>query len=1145
MVERMDHVSYGGKANLGGVDVVPVWLLTVALAPLWLLPLQVEAQEAAVSQNPAILQDSHMQKLSPLERNLPRLNTVISLTLEDVPIIEALRSISEAGGLKLVYGDNKIVADEHITAAFSETTVLQAIHEILRDKPLALKITAGGQLILTEREIPVIHITEPQPAPLMAPGSITGRVFDQVTNETLPGVNVVIVGTTQGAATDADGRYLIEDVEPGVYRLQASIIGYQSQIVSDVSVSDNQPTEVNFTLREDVAGLEEVVVIGYGTVQRADLTGSIASVKGEDISILPTTSLLHALAGRAPGVQVIQSTGAPGTGPSVRIRGSNSIQGGNEPLYVIDGFPLSGSPTHLNTTDIQSMEILKDASATAIYGSRGANGVVVITTKQGAAGRTRVDFESSYGVQSLRKKLELMNAQEYAQLMNLQAKNDKLQPYFTEDQIASFGEGFDWQDFIFRQAPMLTSALNISGGNTNTRFSVSGSVAAQEGIIPGSDYNRYALRTNFDHTISSKFSVNLASTFSNLQTERKDNGGGQRGNSMINAALSASPLSEPYNPDGTYTVLSQAFPFVAVDLRNPLNQINEQFAEIKANVLLANAALVYKPIPEVAIKVSGGMENRDDRNDSYTTRQYINSSGNASVSTSNSRSLLSENTISYNDTFSERHKISAVAGFTYQEFLTTFLSGSGSGFLSDAFRTYDLNAAATPGIPGSGYARSVILSYLGRVNYNFNDRYLITASIRADGSSRYSPGNKWGYFPSGAFAWRVSEEAFFPENKWIGDLKLRTSWGLTGSQAISPYTTLNQLSSGNTVFGDELYTAFSPSTRLPGTLKWETTEQIDFGMDAALLNERIFLTLDYYVKNTRDLLNTVRLPTSTGFSTTIQNVGKVRNRGFELGINADLISTKDFMWDVETNVGINRNKVVNLYNGEDILTGSVNVLVMQDNVGILREGRPIGQFWGYEVDGYTDAGQFKYKDLNGDGTVDANDKTYIGNPNPDFIYGFGSAASYKNFELSVFVQGVYGNDIFNVSSVASTIDYGQGLNMPREVFLDNWSPENTDARFPIVSRRTTTNPSDRWVEDGSFLRLKNIQLAYSVPVHLMKANWMRNLQVYVSGQNLLTLTNYSWWDPEISSRGGGIDLGIDHYSYPVAKSITFGIRAGL
>ncbi|KAA0992709.1 SusC/RagA family TonB-linked outer membrane protein [Dyadobacter aurulentus] len=969
--------------------------------------------------------------------------------------------------------------------------------------------------------------------------SVTGKVTG-ATNEALPGVSILIKGTTQGTTTDETGAYRLQ-VSTADAVLVFSFVGYVSK---EVSVA-NQST-ISVTLQQDDQQLSEVVVVGYGTVRKSDLTGSLSQVKTKEINAFPATNVLQAMSGRAPGVQVTQNTGAPGAAVSVRIRGTNSVQGSNEPLYVVDGFPTSGSnPTIINNSDIESIEILKDASATAIYGSRGANGVVLITTKQGKSGKMQVDYEGSFSQQSLRKKLDLMNATEYANFYNEQAANDKVAPYFTQDQIAGFGNGYDWQDLIFRKAPMKAHNLTVGGGNEKTRFSIGGSILDQDGIVIGSDYKRYSLRASVNSDISKMFALSYGATLTKIKTERRNNAGGNRGGSMISAAISAPPTLTPYNEDGSYRVLATAYPFISNVLINPLNYINEQTDAVDANRVLANAALTFKPFEGLAIKISGGIENSDDVNEAYTTTRFINSQGSASVSNTRNTSLLSENTISYIKTIREKHSISAVAGFTYQNFTNKSLQGSGVGFLSDITETANLEAANTPGIPGSGYSLSSLLSYLGRVNYSFNSKYLATVSFRADGSSKYSEGNKWGFFPSAALAWRLSEENFIKDIAAITDLKLRSSWGRTGSQAINAYATMNNLEGGKTVFDDALYNTFAPGTRLPGNLKWETTEQLDFGLDAAFLSNRYHFSIDYYIKNTRDLLNTVQLPLGYGFTSTIRNVGQIRNKGLEIALDGRIID-KSFKWDLAGNISFNRNKVVKLYNGADILGGSVGVTLISDAANLLREGEPMSVFYGYLKNGYNELGKEIYKDLNADGVINQLDKTIIGNPNPDFIYGINSTMSFKGLELTIFLQGTQGNDLVNVSSINNTLDYGFGLNMPREVYTNHWTPSNPNAKYPVLSRANSYSYSDRLVEDGSYMRLRNIQLAYNFPLGQWGVKWMRSAQLYVSGQNLLTFTKYSWWDPETNSQGGANSLGqgIDHYSYPTSKAVTAGIRVG-
>lgn len=969
---------------------------------------------------------------------------------------------------------------------------------------------------------------------------VSGRVTSATGGEVLPGVNIAVESTSTGTTAGADGTYRLT-VPSTAATLVFSYIGYVTQ-----RIAVGGRSRLDVTLAEDNKSLNEVVVVGYGTVRKSDLTGALSQVKGKELNSFPATNVLQAMSGRAPGVQVIQNTGAPGAAVSVRIRGTNSIQGSNEPLYVVDGFPTSGSnPTVLNNSDIESIEILKDASATAIYGSRGANGVVIITTKQGKAGKMTVDYEGSYSIQSLRKKLDLMNAKEYATFYNEQAVNDKVAPYFTQTQIDGFGTGFDWQDLVFRKAPMQTHNLTVSGGNEKTRFSVGGSMFNQQGIITGSDYKRYSLRANVNTDVSKFFSLNYGATLTTIKTSRQNNSGGNRGGSLISAITSAPPTLTPYNDDGSYRVLSTAYPFISNVLTNPLNYIEQQTDAMDANRVLANVALTFKPVDGLSIKILGGIESSNDRTDGYTTTRFINSQGSASVSTTRGTSLLSENTISYLKTIAGKHNISAVAGFTYQNFLNTSLGGSGVGFLSDVTETYNLGSANTPGIPSSGYSHSTLLSYLGRVNYSYNSKYLATLSMRADGSSKYSEGGKWGYFPSAALAWRISDEEFLKNIPAISDLKVRASWGRTGSQAIDAYATLNNLAGGKTVFDDALYNTFAPGTRLPGNLRWETTEQADVGLDLGLLNNRFRLTADYYVKNTRDLLNTVQLPLSFGFTSTLQNVGQIQNKGVELAVDGRIVD-KAFKWDLSANVAFNRTKVVKLYGGADILGGNVGVTLISDAANLLREGEQFSVFYGYTADGYDDNGREKYLDLNGDKVINQLDKSIIGNPNPDFIYGLNSSMSYKGLELTLFFQGTQGNDILNVSSINNTLDYGFGLNMPRTVFLDHWTPTNKTAKYPVISRANSYNYSNRLIEDGSYLRLRNIQLAYNLPLSAWGAKWMRSAQVYASGQNLLTLTKYSWWDPETNSQGGSnsIGQGIDHYSYPTAKSVTFGLRVG-
>lgn len=1049
--------------------------------------------------------------------------TVLNLDMENSTVKEVLRNIEKQSEFVFMYSEKLIDVNHEVSVTVKNKKIYEVLDELFAKTNV--KYTVKDRFILlTTVDVAGNEITVQQQR------TVSGTVTDD-SGQPLPGVTVVVKGTTQGTMTNVDGEYSISNI-PENTTLQFSFVGMRTQ-----EIEVGSQTSINIEMVTDAIGIEEVVAIGYGTMRKSDLTGAVASVKGGDLATIPTSNLMQSLAGRTPGVYVLQQSGAPGSGWNVQIRGRNSILGGNEPLYVVDGFPLSGSGniTMLNNSEVESVEILKDASATAIYGSRGANGVVIITTKQGKKGITTVDFESSYGVQTLRKKLDLMDATEYANFMNEQAVNDGLSPHFTQTEINGFGKGFDWQDFVFKSAPILNNTLTVNGGTEKTRFSVSGGVFDQQGIVKGTGFRRYSLRANLNHEINKIFSIQYSSILTKSQTEDEPQGGA-RGSNVVNAAMQAPPTLKPFNQDGTYTIISAGHPFLSATIINPINYINEDERLTDKNSVLANLALLVQPIDGLVLKISGGIENIESRFDHYRTTNFLYSSGSANISLSRIRSLLNENTISYNKIINGIHNIDAVAGFTYQDYQSTPLGVSGVGFLSNIFETYDIGAAATPGIPSSSYSKWTLLSSIARVNYTFNNRYLFTASLRADGSSKFSVGNKWAYFPSASFAWKIKEESFMKDNKFIDDFKLRTSWGVTGSQAISPYETLTQLSSDKTVYGDNLYTTFGPKNTLSSSLKWETTEQANFGVDLAWLKYRYQLTADFYIKNTHDLLNAVILPPSIGYATTVKNVGKIRNTGLELRLDSKILRGK-INWDLSVNFAINRSEVIKLYEGQNIHTGEFNYNVLADNAKILREGEPFGVFYGYLRDGYDEQGNEKYKDLHDDGSINELDKTIIGDPNPGFTYGLNSALSYKDFELTLFFQGSYGNDILNVSGLSS-LDYPGGLNLPKDVYGNNWTPNNTDAKYPINSRFVNIKLSDRQIEDGSYLRLKNIQLLYSIPKK-WNVNVLKDAQIYVSGQNLLTLTNYSWLDPEAVNVFG---QGIDQHIYPTSKTYSLGIK---
>ncbi len=1061
----------------------------------------------------------------------------VTLSEKNVSLEKLFRSIEKQTGYVFFFDHQLIDKAPKVSVDVKKMPLEEALLLCLRGQQLSYSIVGKNIVIKQKENFSPLSVVKTLAQDTMV--TANGRVTDK-SGSPLPEASVVVKGTTNGAVTDAGGNYKLRVARGTV--LLVSFIGFKSE---EAKVIGDQP--LNFSLEDQVSSTEEIVVIGYGAVKKSDLTGSLSQVKSKDITSYPSTNIMQALNGRAAGVRVMQNGGAPGGGISVRIRGTNSILGGNEPLYVIDGFPYNGNPTFLQNSDIASIEILKDASSTAIYGSRGANGVVMITTKSGRKkDATTVDVEAGYTMQTVSKKMPLMNAQQYALLYNEQAKNDGLAAYFTQAQIDSLGRnaGTDWQDLVLRTAPIYNVSATVNGGTEKTKFSMSGSAFLQDGIIKASDYKRYNIRGNIEHDISKMFSVSFNTVLTRLNSSRQNSSLGNRGSDLISAMLMAPPSLTPYLADGTYRRLNTAYPFISNVIINPLIPINEQTDRIKGDRVFTNAALTIRPLEGLTIKISGGIDNLNDRVDRYSNIEpTTNSVGSAGIETTQQTGLLNENVITYMKEV-EKHSFTLMGGFTYQDNTTTTLNGSGTGFLSDVTGTGNLGSAATPGIPSSGYSKWALLSYLGRINYAFDDKYLFTASIRRDGSSRYSRENQWQNFPSAAFAWKASNENFLKQSRIISDLKLRASYGLSGSTSINPYATLNQLGSSNTIFGDALYVAFAPGTTLPGDLKWETTKQLDIGADIGFLQNGLRVTLDYYRKKTENLLNTVRLPASTGYLTTLQNVGEMQNTGVELGVEADILK-REVSWSVNGNIAFNRNKVVKLYKGQDIFGQSFYTGSLNDYVNLLREGQPLGIFYGYRETGYTSTGLLQYEDINKDGAISAADKTYIGDPNPDFIYGFNSVTSWNGLELTVFIQGSQGNDIFNLNK-ASSLDLGMGLNLPRDVYESHWTPGNANTKYPKITRTLNGNMSTRFVEDGSYLRFKNIQLAYNLPVQKFGWKWMKSAQVYASGQNLITLTKYSWYDPEVNVYGGAnsVNQGIDYAIYPTNKSLTFGIRCG-
>ena len=721
--------------------------------------------------------------------------------------------------------------------------------------------------------------------------TITGKVTSTEDGEGVPGVNVVVKGTTQGTVTDVGGNYKI-DVPSTESVLVFSSVGY---ITQEVAVGSR--TVIDLAMSPDVKSLQEIVVIGYGSVKKGDLTGSVSQVNNEELETVPVYSMEQALKGHAAGVQVTQNSGQPGGRVEVRIRGGNSMIGSNQPLYVVDGFPITGGIDFLNPEDIESIDILKDASATAIYGARGANGVVIITSKRGKSGqKSNISVSSLYGVQQASKRYDLLDAKQYAVIANEWLKNGGLPPYFNVDDIQN--PGTDWQDVVLRTAPIQNHTISFSGSSEKTRYAFSGNYFGQDGILINTGVKRGSVRLNLDHDLNNwlKMTVNMNLSRSDERSVPVNNG--NRGSGSIwSAAIAAPPTLPVYDENGLPTQIEKFYNFGSADMRNPLIFAQQQTTSLSNNVL-GNTTFEVKLTKDLSFRTLLGLEYANTLRDYFSPIIFENDRGSGSQTSYYRSSFLNENTLSYSKTFNDIHTINVVAGYTYQTDLNRNFGVSESGYSNNTTKNYDLSAAETINTPSSGYSEWTLASWLGRVNYTLNSKYLFTASIRADGSSRFGADHKWGFFPSGAFAWRTSDETFMQNLTFISDLKFRVSYGLTGNTALSPYQSLNRLSSNTYIYANQAdVIGYVPSGISNTDLRWETTAQFDVGFDLGILDNRLRFTADYYNKKTTDLLASVPLPPSVGFGSILQNVGEIQNEGIEFSAEADILAS-EVKWNV-------------------------------------------------------------------------------------------------------------------------------------------------------------------------------------------------------------------------------------------------------
>lgn len=999
--------------------------------------------------------------------------------------------------------------------------------------------------------------------------------------EPLTAVSVIIrnikTNFTSGTSTDSSGNFTFSGVSAGgPYSFTFSTVGYENQVLSGYNIKEDITLSLAVKMSQSSASLDQVVVVGYGTQKRKDLTGSVASIGTKDIRDLPVTRIEQALSGRVAGVQVKLSDGQPGSSPQIRIRGIGSISAGGDPLYVVDGFPTDNIQT-LNPNDIESLDILKDASATAIYGSRGSNGVVIINTKRGATGKARINFDTYYGLQEVTRMPKFLNAQEQATYYYNSIRNRNIDlgnnvsgdpatwairvPQTPLDVLSGKNTNdVSALDAVLRTAPQKSYNLSISGGNENVKYAISGEYLNQDGIIINSNFKRYSVRANFDAQLTKRLllKMNLNPSYIINNNVIAAGGGAGASTSIIGSATSAQPYYPLYNPDGSYFVYQTID--ASTDLFNPLALAIEKRDISTRTRILGNVNAEYTILNGLKLNVLLGATSNNAKGSTFTPQLpvFFNTAATGSDNAFSGFNWLAEYTATYNKIVG-KHSIAALAGYTVQEDISDENSLSSNNYPNNLVPTL----SAVSGIITTGTATRAewsIVSELARVNYNFDGRYFITASIRRDGSSRFGANNKYGVFPSAALAWRVSDERFMQNVPFVDQLKLRASYGKTGNNNIGNYASLSTINYIKYTTGGVAIGGFAPGAIPNPYLTWETQEQFNGGIDVGFFKGRLNFTADHFISRNKDLLLNVNIPTASGFSTALQNIGEVKNTGWEFVLNTVNTNGK-LQWSTDINFSAYKNEVVKLGpSGDDIISGN----------NITRIGQPIGMFYGFIVDGIfknaaelaagpiynkgladeTRVGDIKFKDVSGpagkpDGKIDNSDITIMGSPYPDFYFGLTNRLSYENISLSFNIAGSQGSQIYSNAMVIYRLIRSRSRTLTTE--QNFWKSEDDPGDGKTVRPHDNPRgglrlPSTRYMDNGSYLRINNITLSYILPDKISKGLSLSALRVYASANNAYTFTKNLSFNPDVSNSGNSLNPGIDANNYPLPRSIVFGLN---
>ncbi len=1091
----------------------------------------------------------------------------VQLKKSHVTVEKVFKTITSQTDFTFNYSKELIDIYQRVRLSIGEFSVEEALLQLSKEASLSFRQvnnTISVKPIQSEKDKPLeIKVREDL--------KVSGKVSDE-NGQGLPGVSVVVKESTTGTITDSEGIYSINADESAI--LVFSYIGYETR---ELAIAGRSIVDISMT--PDVAQLEEIVVIGYGVQSKREVSGAISSVSSEDLGEVSVDAFGRALTGKIAGVQVQQTTGAPGGNIVVRVRGASSLSAGNDPLYVIDGFPVEQSNigasdqgfnplSSLNPDDIASIDVLKDASAAAIYGSRGANGVVIITTKRGSSGRAKLNFNASYGVQSVINKVDLMNADEYLDFVresyqNAAATNapDLSLPDFIQNGSQFQGTDTDWQDEIFRPAIVQNYQLSASGGTDDFQYFISGGYLNEEGVVLASDYERVSLRINLDAQLTEriKWGVNFTPSFGTYDEVNAE--GHWAGNAVINMALINFPFLRPDQDSETFVNADPNYSCCGVT--NPVTTANDFDAVSTQFRTLGNTFLEIDLIEGLKFKTSLGIDLAEfERNEFNPARIQRNNNNNTANSRKLSqRSWLAENTINYTKSFNE-HSLSVLGGFTYQEFREQNNFIGAEGLTNELLPTInDFNAVNN----ASSFVQEwALVSLIGRVNYAYRDKYFLTGTVRRDGSSRFGSSNRFATFPSISAGWSIYEEPFLNDITTLSELKLRASYGASGNNRIGNYASIGRLTDETYVFGSDngaSVTGLRPENIGNDDLTWETTKQFDIGLEVGLFDDRLFLIADYYNSKTENLLLAVPIPTSSGFSSSLQNLGEIRNKGWEFSVSSKNF-VGDFSWSTGFNIYFNNNEVLKLGPaGDPILSngaagqvhiteigGELGAFYLLKQEGIFQTQQEIDNSPTWDISRGTWPGDVRYEDVNGDKMITADDRTVVGNVQPDFIWGLTNTLNYQNFDFTLVINGVQGNDVLNFARRFTTNVEGNQNQLARA--NDRWrspgDPGNgTTPRANRVTSGNNNQPSTRWLEDASFIRIQNLTLGYNFPSSIVDNLKIRSLRVYGAINNLAYITNYSGYNPEVSAFGGSpLTPGEDYGSYPLSRRFTLGVKMG-